>query len=101
MKGFPMTTAQFSEPMFEARVHFNWGYHDAVAAHARQAVNYGFGPTLTITTPADVLRQHYDRAYAMGWTYGYNAAVRGEAASTSDEAWTEAVNFEDIDPRQA
>lgn len=85
-------------PYFRARVRFNWGYHDAVEAHQRRYPNFGFGTALTITVPGDVVRQHHDHAYAIGWLYGYNAAVRGAAQPLSDEAWFEAVNHGDITP---
>lgn len=85
-------------PTFENRVRFNWGYHDAalVVEQNWQSSNYGFGPTLKITCPADVLSQHFDPTYAQGWTRGYRDASNGIATDTSEPAWIEAKRVGDV-----
>ena len=79
------------EPMFEDRVRFNWGFHDAVSAvrHGRAVPerNFGFGPALDIKEPADVLIHHQDRAYAEGWTRGHYWQTHNLAVESSEAAW--------------
>jgi len=77
---------------FGIRQRFNWGYHDAASVHRRGLGadrNFGFGPKLTIRVPEDVLRQHYDAAYAEGWVRGYADAEAGRYEGNSGHAWDE------------
>jgi len=82
---------------FSNRVRFNWGFHDAAFA-VRNGVanaenNFGFaqgGPLAGLTCPQDVLRKHFDRAYAQGWQGGYNAASDGTYENDSEPAWNAA-----------
>lgn len=93
--------AKSSQPKFENRVRFNWGFHDATYAVANGLntveKNYGFGfgkggSTLDINSPDEVVAKHFDKEYAIGWTFGYYEAVgRGSRPESSESAWQSAV----------
>lgn len=84
-----MTTAT----KFENRVRFNWGYHDAAhgVRRGKKWQNYGFGDALKIDSPKDVMEKHHDKAYALGWTFGYYEALGGGICNTSEYAWKNAT----------
>lgn len=82
-------------PKFEARVRFNWGFHDAaqVVRENWQSRNFGFGPGLKVKKPEDVLEQHEDSHYAHGWIRGYYEALGGiSKCESSESAWINYLN---------
>ena len=76
---------------FSNRIRFNWGYHDAAQSVNKGwnsvGCNFGFGPTLKINTPGDVLARHPDKFYAEGWIRGYRDAEAKIGTSSSEAAW--------------
>ena len=82
-----------TKDQFEDRVRFNWGYHDAALAVEQHwdtwDRNFGFGPCIKVSCPADVLLHHFDRAFAHGWTLGYRDAKDGTYQGNSSAAWEE------------
>ncbi len=80
-----------SAVLFDDRVRFNWGYHDAAQA-VREGWdsperNYGFGSFLVLRTPQHVLERHPSPIYAAGWMAGYADAKAGRNTTSSDPAW--------------
>lgn len=89
--------AKQKKELFENQVRFNWGYHDAAQAVREgwdnRESNFGFccvGPLANLSSVSDILKRHFDSAYAQGWQAGYNDAKDGmyEARGrNSREAW--------------
>ena len=81
-------TAVRTEVVFENRVRFNWGYHDAATDARLKMVRdvVEFGPQ----TPRIVSEEH-DLAYARGYRAGLKDAFAGKYAGNSDAAWFETV----------
>ncbi len=80
-------------PMFENRVRFNWGFHDAAQTvrEGWDAHNMGFASAFSFNSLADVLAKHPDHSYAVGFVYGYKTAKAGLSTVTSQPAWDEAL----------
>jgi hypothetical protein len=83
--------ASKQDQQFNNQCRFNSGYHDAALAvregWATPERNFGFSVSLEIRDPDDVLRKHFDRAYAHGWTHGYWDAKDGLYTGNSEKAW--------------
>ncbi len=100
MKTSTRKNRKSSQPKFENRVRFNWGFHDATFAveqgWAVRENNFGFchhGPLAGLRSSGDVISKHFDKTYAQGWMEGYLAMTTDETArpTSSDEAWIEAL----------
>lgn len=76
---------------FLDRERFNWGYHDGADVVKRGADtrdrNYGFGPSIKIRAPWEVIEKHFDKMFAHGWTAGYYDAKEGRYTGSSNDAW--------------
>jgi len=89
-------SSKYVEPKFENRVRFNWGYHDAANAlkngWGTPERNFGFSVSMgVINGPEDVLKYHFDKAYAQGWAKGYADYQSGIYAGNSQNAWEECL----------
>ena len=87
---------------FDDCTRFNWGYHDAAQAvregWAVPTRNFGFGPTVKVNSPEDVLKTHHDKSYAEGWIRGYRDAKDGKYSDSSEEAWVVYKGIPHTDP---
>lgn len=92
-------TRKNTQPQFENRIRFNWGYHDAAQAVQEgwdnTEKNFGFavgGPLAGLSSPEEVIRRHFDPPYAQGWIAGYNDAKKGTYTRNSETAWVHALS---------
>ena len=84
--------SKHNEPQFENRVRFNWGYHGAACAlrngWGTPKANFGFSVSMgVINGPEDVLKFHFDKAYAHGWAQGFADYQGGNYEGNSQKAW--------------
>lgn len=95
-KSSKSSKSKYAEPKFENRVRFNWGYHGAASAlkngWGTPRGNFGFSVSMgVINGPEDVLKCHFDKAYAQGWAKGYADYQSGKYAESSQNAWEECL----------
>jgi len=79
-----MSKRKTQKHMFNDRIRFNWGYHDAASdvAHGRPRCTGLFGQQ----SPNYVSRQ-YDAAYYEGYVRGLADARHGAYEGNSEAAW--------------
>lgn len=81
-----MKTAKQTAPRFPNRVRFNWGYHDAASD-----VRNGRAIRMDGNTAETIVANHFDQAYAIGYTFGHRDALAGTYKEWSAAAWAEAT----------
>lgn len=69
---------------FEARVRFNWGYHDAQFAAGTKAPDGAIRNREWATN-------HFDKAFGMGFISGMNDKDAGRYEGNSERAWNERI----------